>query len=224
MRLSPTNDGAIILRMGKTARASEPMIHSAYYESIGIPILGRIETPGVVEGGDMVWLDGRTLLIGRGYRTNETGIDQVRSLLAPKGIEVMETPLPHGPGPDACLHLMSLLSVLDTETVLVDLAWLSVSTVELLDRHGYERIEIVASERDTLACNVLALGDRRLLALEENRPHQRPPAGAWVRCVDFSRIGNCPQRERWPDLPDAADPEGVGRGKTLSGRPTTMSA
>ena len=110
-----------------------------------------------------------TLLIGQGYRTNTAGIAQMRALLEPHGVEVMSAPLPYGPGPSACLHLMSLMSLLDEQTVLVDLPWLAVETVELLQSRGYRFIEIEYSERDTLACNVLSLGEKRLLALEENR-------------------------------------------------------
>ena len=110
-----------------------------------------------------------TLLIGHGYRTNAAGIQQMRVLLAPKGIQVLSAPLPYGAGPSACLHLMSLISLLDEHTALVDLPWLAVETVELLKSRGFQFIEIDHSERDTLACNVLALGNKRLLAIEENR-------------------------------------------------------
>jgi N-dimethylarginine dimethylaminohydrolase len=63
---------------------------------------------------------------------------------------------------------MSLMSMLDDETILVDLPWLAVETVELLRAHNFRLLEIDYSERDSLACNVLSLGSRRLLALEEN--------------------------------------------------------
>ena len=116
----------------------------------------------------MVWLASTTLLIGRGYRTNSAGIEQVRELLAPKGVEVLSAPLPYGAGPSACLHLMSLISLLDETTALVDLPWLAVETVELLRERGYSFIEIDPQERESLACNVLALGNRRLLAIREN--------------------------------------------------------
>jgi N-dimethylarginine dimethylaminohydrolase len=116
----------------------------------------------------MVWLDSNTLLIGRGYRTNSAGIRQMRDLLAPFGVEVISAPLPYGAGPAACLHLMSLMSLLDEQTALVDLSWLAVETVEQLKSRNLRFVEIDATERDTLACNVLALGSGRLLALEEN--------------------------------------------------------
>ena len=81
---------------------------------------------------------------------------------------MLTAPLPYGPGPSACLHLMSLFSLLDETTALVDLPWLAVETVELLKEYGYRFIEIDAAERGTLAVNVLALGERRLVAIEEN--------------------------------------------------------
>ena len=121
------------------------------------------------EAGDILWLDAHTLLIGRGYRTNAAGIQQMRDLLAPHNVEVISAPLPYGPGPSACLHLMSLISLLDEKTAIVDLPWLAVETIELLNSRRYRFIEIDYSERDTLACNVLALGNRSLLAIEENK-------------------------------------------------------
>jgi N-dimethylarginine dimethylaminohydrolase len=160
--------GLIALHPGKPNRIPEARRHAEFCQSIDIPILGRIQPPGKTEAGDMVWLDSTNLLVGHGYRTNAKGIAQMRSLLEPHGIEVLSAPLPHGTGPSACLHLMSLMSLLDEQTVLVDLPWLAVETVELLQSRGYRLIEIDHSERDTLACNVLSLGDNCLLALADN--------------------------------------------------------
>jgi N-dimethylarginine dimethylaminohydrolase len=165
----PTDFGLIVMRPGKPNRLSEGQHQSAFCSHLSIPTLTKIIAPGTTEAGDMVWLDLKTLLIGSGYRTNRAGIHQMRDLLAPKGVEVLSAPLPYGPGPSACLHLMSLISLLDESTALVDLPWLAVETVELLHSRGFRFIEIDPSERATLACNVLALGNNRLLAIEENR-------------------------------------------------------
>jgi N-dimethylarginine dimethylaminohydrolase len=164
-----TDFGLILMRPGKTNRLAEARHQGSSCATHGIPTFGTISAPGTTEAGDMVWLDPKTLLIGQGYRTNADGIAQMRSLLAPKGVEVLPAPLPYGRGPSACLHLMSLISLLDEQTALVDLPWLAVETVELLKSRGFKFVPIDDSERDTLACNVLALGGRRLLAIEENR-------------------------------------------------------
>jgi N-dimethylarginine dimethylaminohydrolase len=164
-----SDHGLIGLHPGKPNRIPEAHRHVEFCRSLGIPVLGQIQPPGKTEAGDMVWLDPTTLLIGQGYRTNASGIARMRALLQPHGVEVISAPLPYGPGPSACLHLMSLMSLLDQHTALVDLPWLAVETVELLQSRGYQLVEIDYSERDTLACNVLSLGGKRLLALEENR-------------------------------------------------------
>jgi N-dimethylarginine dimethylaminohydrolase len=164
----PTDFGLILMRPGKANRVPEARHHGWSCEALSIPTFGTITAPGTTEAGDMVWLDRTTLLVGHGYRTNASGIEQMRALLAPNGVEVLSAPLPYGPGPSACLHLMSFISLLDEQTALVDLPWMAVETVELLKSRGYEFIPIDDSERDTLACNVLALGGKRLLAIEEN--------------------------------------------------------
>lgn len=164
----PTDLGLILMRPGKANRVAEGKHHGAFCKLLDIPMLANITPPATTEAGDIVWLDAKTLLIGNGYRTNGHGIQQMRALLAPKEVAVISAPLPHGAGPSACLHLMSLISLLDEHTALVDLPWLAVETVELLKTRGYKFIEIDYSERETLACNVLALGEKRLLALEEN--------------------------------------------------------
>jgi N-dimethylarginine dimethylaminohydrolase len=190
--LFPTDFGLIVMRPGKPNRVSEGRHQAAFCLQLGgsgagcnpavlqatpvelafaafLPLMqAKILSPGTTEAGDMVWLDKKTLLIGHGYRTNAAGIAQIRNLLVPIGVEVLCAPLPYGSGPSACLHLMSLISLLDEHTALVDLPWLAVETVELLKSRGYDFIEIDYAERETLACNVLSLGERRLLALQEN--------------------------------------------------------
>jgi len=163
-----TDFGLIVMRPGKANRTAEGEHHASWGLRFGIATLAKIVEPGTTEAGDIIWLDSKTLLIGHGYRTNAAGIAQLRDLLAPKGIDVLSAPLPYGPGPSACLHLMSLISLLDEQTALVDLPWLAVETVEQLKSRGFTLIEIDYSERDTLACNVLSLGKKRLLAIEEN--------------------------------------------------------
>jgi N-dimethylarginine dimethylaminohydrolase len=185
-----TDFGMILMNPGKSNRLREAAVHRRAYEGFGIPILGEVHGPATTEAGDMVWLNSKTLLIGRGYRTNAAGIEQMRSLLKPHGVEVLPAPLPYGAGPSACLHLMSLISLLDEHTALVDLAWLAVETIELLKATGYDFVEIDHSERDTLACNVLSLGKKRLLALEENaRTNERlHKAGFDVRTFPGSEL------------------------------------
>lgn len=164
----PTNYGLILMRPGKPNRIAEAQAQAAYCGELNYPVAAGIKSPATTEAGDMVWLDPETLLVGHGYRTNQAGIEQLRTLLAPHHVEVISAPLPHGQGPDECLHLMSLMSMLDEDTILVDLPLLAVETVKLLRARNFRLLEIDYAERDTLACNVLALGNKRLIVVEEN--------------------------------------------------------
>jgi N-dimethylarginine dimethylaminohydrolase len=164
-----TDFGLLVMRPGKANRVPEGAHHGSFCSQLGVPAFAKIVAPGTTEAGDILWLDAKNLLVGHGYRTNQAGIHQLRALFAPKGINVHAAPLPYGRGPSECLHLMSLISLLDEHTALVDLPWLAVETVELLRHRGFQFIEIEESERSSLACNVLALGNKRLLAIEENR-------------------------------------------------------
>ncbi len=176
----PTDDGLILMNPAKPNRVPEARAQASFVAQLNIRVFGEVTMPGCTEAGDIVWLDPQTLLVGHGYRTNRAGIEQMRALLAPKGVDVLSAPLPYGSGPSACLHLLSLISMLDEWTILVDLPWLAVETVELLRSRGFRLLEIEPSERDSLACNVLSLGSRRLVALDQNvRTNERLREGGF---------------------------------------------
>ncbi|MBA3449512.1 MAG: amidinotransferase [Pseudaminobacter sp.] len=163
-----TDHGAIILSMGKALRRAEPSLHEAAYARLGIPILGRIEDPGTVEGGDCVWVDANTLAIGRGVRTNQHGIAQMASLLGPHGIEVLGYDLPLWHGDEACLHLMSVISPLADDLALVYKPLLPAAFYQLLKGRGIELVEGDADEfhaSNGLSLNVLPTAPRRVIAV-----------------------------------------------------------
>src|SRR5215211_1682215 len=161
-----TDAGAVLLRPGKELRLAEVDLAERSYEDLGIPVIGRIEAPGTVEGGDTLWLDERTLAVGRGYRTNSEGIRQLAALLAPHGIETMTVDLPHWRGPDECLHLMSFISTVADRLAVVYLPLMSVPFVQELQRRWWSFIEVPDEEFETHGCNVLALAPLRVLVCD----------------------------------------------------------
>lgn len=161
-----TDAGAVLLRPGKGLRLAEVDLAERTYAELGIPVIGRIEAPGTVEGGDTLWLDERTLAVGRGYRTNSEGIRQLAELLAPYGIETITVDLPHWRGPDECLHLMSFISPVAERLAVVYLPLMSVSFVQELQHRGWSFIEVTDAEFETHGCNVLALAPMRVLVCE----------------------------------------------------------
>jgi dimethylargininase len=187
------DSGAILLRPGKDGRRGEPDAMAADFVEAGVPIAGRLQAPGLAEGGDTIWLDERTLLVGRGYRTNAAGIQTLAALLP--GVEVLEFDLPHYHGAGEVMHLMSLLSPLDVDLAVVYLPLMPVSLVELLQERGIELVEAPDEEFATMGPNVLALAPRVALALEGNDETRRrmERAGVDVRVYrgdHISRLGD----------------------------------
>jgi N-dimethylarginine dimethylaminohydrolase len=163
-----TDAGAVILRMGKDLRRGEEAAMAAAFEELGVPILATLNGDAVAEGGDLLWLDRHTLAVGQGFRTNAEGLRQLHAALRPLGVETIPVQLPHGAGPAACLHLMSLISMLDHDLAVVHLPLLPVPFVELLASRGIELVQVPEGEFSTMGPNVLALAPRNCLALEGN--------------------------------------------------------
>jgi N-dimethylarginine dimethylaminohydrolase len=181
-----TDAGAVLLRPGKALRLPEVARHEATYRELGIPIVGRIEAPGTVEGGDTLWLDEQTLAVGRGYRTNEEGIQQLRAILTQFGVDVLAYELPHWRGPGECLHLMSFISPVAERLAVVYLPLMAVPFVEELKRRGWAFVEVPDEEFETHGCNVLALAPLRALVCAGNPVTRTRLEAAGVSVVAYS--------------------------------------
>lgn len=160
--------GALLLRSGKPIRRPEAPAMGEWFERNGIPVLARLEAPALADGGDLLWLDSRTLVIGRGFRTNDAGARAIKAALAPYVDEFHVVDLPFDRGADYCLHTLSVISMLDRDLAVVSLPLMPVHLYELLRGRGVELIEIDAGEWDSLAPNVLALGPRDVVMLAGN--------------------------------------------------------
>ena len=160
--------GALLLRSGKTIRQPEAAAMGEWFERNGIPVLARLEGPELADGGDLLWLDSHTLVIGRGFRTNDAGACAIKKMLAPYVDAVHVVDLPIDRGNDYCLHTLSLISMLDRDLAVVSLPLMPVHLYALLRERGVELIEIDAAEWDSLASNVLALGPRDVVMLAGN--------------------------------------------------------
>ena len=164
-----TDFGVILCAMGKPLRRNEPAACERQYVASGERILGAIEAPGTVEGGDLAWLDNRTLAVGHGYRTNAEGIRQLRAFLEPYGITIIEVDLPHYHGPSDVFHLMSILSPVDRNLAVVYSPLMSVRFRNHLMDRGFRLVEVPDQEFDSLGCNVLAVAPRKCLVEKNNQ-------------------------------------------------------
>ena len=176
--------GVILCTMGKAARRGEPAAQEAAFRQLGVPIAGRITPPGSLEGGDLIWLDASTVVVGRGYRTNADGIRQLRLLLGPT-IEVVEVPLPHWRGETDVMHLMSLISPVRDNLAVVYTPLLPVPFREWLIGREIGFVEVPDAEFDTMGTNVLALGPDRSVMLRGNPVTRARLEAAGVGVIEY---------------------------------------
>jgi N-dimethylarginine dimethylaminohydrolase len=185
-----TGAGLILCRMGKELRRGEPEAIGEFAKAAGWPVLGAIQAPGTVEGGDVVWLDDRTLAVGHGYRTNAEGIRQLKEMTADLVLDFVEVPLPHWDGPGDVLHLMSMLSPVDNGKLLVYSRLLPVPFRKRLLELGFELLEVPEAEYPAMGCNVLAMAPGKCVALAGNPRTQEvlAKAGIEVRTYEGREI------------------------------------
>ncbi|MBI9044123.1 MAG: hypothetical protein JEZ06_06535 [Anaerolineaceae bacterium] len=178
--------GAVLLNMGKAERIPEVLAVKQYLHQLKIPVVGQIQGQGKVEGGDFFWLDSKTIAIAEGYRTNADGISQLRDILGNALDQIISVPLPHWTGPEDCLHLLSMISPLDTNLALVYSRLMSVPFRNTLLDYGYQLIEVPDEEYESMACNVLAVAPRKCIMLDGNPITQRRMLDAGVEITTFS--------------------------------------
>jgi len=185
-----SNEGVILCNMGKKDRNMEPNAVKEYFKSINIPILGHIEHPGTLEGGDVIWIDKKTIAVGEGYRSNSFGIKQLKTILGSLVENVITVPLPHWNGANDCLHLMSNVSPIDQNLFLVYSRLLPVPFIKYLLNRNIQLIEVPDEEYNSMGCNVLAMANRKVIMMQGNPITQKKLVneGVEVHTYDGSEI------------------------------------
>ena len=205
-----TDAGAVLLRMGKELRRGEEKAMGAVLSRLGVPVVYELHGEALAEGGDLLWVDHDTLFAGVGFRTNDEGVRQLREALAPLGVTVHAVDLPFLGGPEACVHLLGLISMLADDLAVVYEPLLPVKLWQELRARG---VELVSAPEDeylaTMATNVLALAPRQCLMLAGNPVTQTPARGGGLHGADLRRRRPFAQDRGRPDLPDAAHPARV---------------
>jgi len=163
-----TSEGIIICNMGKKVRKNEPVALKNFLLENNIPIIGEIKDPGIIEGGDFIWINERTVAVGEGYRTNKKGIQQLRDILANQVDDIISVPLPHWLGPENCLHLMSNVSPIDDNLFLIYPKLLPVKFIKFLKSLNIKLIRVPDKEYQSMACNVLSLAPKKCIMMSGN--------------------------------------------------------
>ena len=180
-----TNQGMIICNMGKEGRKNEPLAQQKAFEANGIKVLGVIQAPGTLEGGDVAWLDENTLAVGHTYRTNLEGIKQLTELLAPQGVQVITADMPHYKGPSDVFHLMSVLSPVDKNLAVVYSPLMPIAFRNILIEKGFDLVEVSEEEFDSMGCNVLAIAPRVCLMVKGNPKTKAALENAGCKVIEY---------------------------------------
>ncbi len=180
-----TKKGAMILKSGKKLRQPEAEIYKEFLQEKNIPILGELTGDAVADGGDLVWLDDRTLLIGRGYRTNDEAIRQIKEMTKEIVDECIVVPLPHDQGEEECLHLMSFISIVDENLAVVHSRLMPVFLRQMLLKRGFQLVEVPDDEYRRLGCNVLAVAPRICVMVSGNPQTKQRLLGAGATVYEY---------------------------------------
>jgi dimethylargininase len=180
------DQGAIILRMGKALRRGEEEAMAQQLAQVGVPIHYRLHGDALAEGGDLLWIDERTLAVGQGFRTNAEGLRQLQEALP--DVAVLSVQLPYYQGPEACLHLMSFISIVDVDLAVVYPPLMPVPFWQMLRARGFRFVAVPEAEFLTMGPNVLAIKPGLCLMLAGNPITQRRLEAAG--CTVLTYTGN----------------------------------
>ncbi len=183
-----TDRGAIVLRSGKPTRRGEEAVIEAWLAARGVPTIGRVVTPGTVDGGDTFWLGPDLLCVGRTLRTNSAGILQLAAIA---GGDVRVFDMPYWRGDAELVHLLSVISPVSDDLAVVYLPLLPVGLWELLRDLGIRTVGVPDEELPTLGCNVLAVRPGVCVVAEGNPATRRAleAAGCEVHAYPAREIG-----------------------------------
>ena len=163
-----TSKGIIICNMGKETRKNETKALKSFLIHNNIPVIGEIKFPGIIEGGDVIWINEHTIAVGQGYRTNKEGIQQLKEILGAQVVDIISVPLPHYLGPENCLHLMSNVSPIDHNLFLIYPKLLPARFIEFLKSGNIKLINVPDEEYESMACNVLSLAPKKCIMMSGN--------------------------------------------------------
>ena len=183
-----TNEGAIIFQMGKKLRKGEEKPMERRLNELGIPTHFRIHGNATVEGGDTLWLDEDTMVLGQGFRTNKEGLCQMKEALNSINVKVLPVDLPYFYGPESCLHLMSLISFVSHDLAVIYSSLFPVPLWKELKARGVDFIEVPEKEFNKMGTNVLALSPKKCLMLQNTPVTQRKLENAGCKVHTYKGV------------------------------------
>ena len=175
-----TPEGVILARPASTVRAGEERQLARRLADLGVPIVRSVSGHGTFEGADAVWIDPTTVVIGRGLRTNQVGIDQVGEVLAAMGVDAFAVDLPFG-----TMHLMGMLRIVDADLAVAFPRRTPHAAVIALRDRGVEVLFVPEGDEQDMnrALNFVTLGPRRVLMNGEYDEYRAFFEDSGIECV-----------------------------------------
>ncbi|MFJ7745617.1 dimethylarginine dimethylaminohydrolase family protein [Peribacillus sp. NPDC097295] len=168
-----------VAEMATDIRQGEEFLLKVWLEANAIPFYDLCK--GQIEGGDVI-IDGKTIYIGVGDRTDEESIHHLQTLLPEYEIIPIHFV-------EKFLHLDCIFNVISPTEALVFPDALTKKDLDFLGSR-YELIEVDREEQFTMGTNVLSIGNKKLFSLPFNKKinHQLRERGYEVIEVDISEI------------------------------------
>jgi len=190
-----TQAGYVLARMKNPVRQNETRIVEAALRELAIPMLVKSEPPTTIEGGDLVFLDEETLLVGVGNRTNRTGLHELTKAATKSGLRTLVAV----PLPSSVIHLDGTMMIIDRDLAVVHPRSLRntasvfedgrlskrVRFVQFLKTTRIRLIEVTEYERRRRATNVTAIGPRKVVGYSGNARVKRELAENGVDVIEI---------------------------------------
>lgn len=164
---------AVLCRPGAVSRRAEVAAVADVLQQYRA--LAYIRPPGTLDGGDLLQI-GKTIYAGLSTRSNRSGIDQLRSIVADYGVSVQTVET------TKCLHLTSAVTEVAPGLLLMNPDW--------VDRSAFGACEfIVIDKEEPHAANALRVGETVIYPSSFPRTAEKlVQRGINVRFIDVSEL------------------------------------
>ncbi len=155
-------EGYILGNFKLPLRYKEHIDYEKKMEELNIPVIARVEK-GLFEGGDFMFLNERTIAVGMADRTNEQGVEEIRSQLSKYGYEVIGVKLKK-----EYLHLDMCFNLVDDNIAVSYKEGLPEDFVKKIDEMGIDIVSVPEESIFEHGCNLQAIGNHKVLSLKKN--------------------------------------------------------
>lgn len=196
-----TPKGILLGRFTKFPRWNEHRFTEDALKEQKVPIYHRIDK-GLFEGGDFMYVDDNTVLIGHGCRTNMLGVKALEFALYDSNLELIPVDF-H----EDYLHLDMICNVVGERVAVVYPDALPENVLALFKQKNFELITVSKEDVFLHGCNLLSIGDDVIFS-HPQVPHvneKLKALGFKVEVINMTEIMKCGGGPRCMSFPILRD-------------------